>query len=99
MIETLPDGRVRVDLDDEFADYDSLEASCADYGWLITQGKPYRTAWQSYLVNKDVSRLVTAVARTYATAPQYVQLACEIAVEPRVTKALSGASLQLEVNV
>ena len=99
VIETLPDGRVRVELEDEFADYDSLRASCEDYAWLITHGQPYRTAWQSYLVDKDVSRLVTAVARTYATAPQYAQLACEIAVEPRVTEALSGVSPQLEVNV
>lgn len=99
LIDTLPDGRVRVELEDEFADYDSLRASCEDYAWLITRGQPYRTAWQSYLVDKDVSKLVIAVARTYATGPQYAQLACEIAVEPRVTEALSGASPQLEVNV
>ena len=28
----------------EFADYDSLEDSCRDYAWLITQGAPYRAA-------------------------------------------------------
>jgi len=29
--EKLPDGRVRVELDDQFADYDSLEDSCEDF--------------------------------------------------------------------
>ena len=33
-------------LDLEFADYDSLEDSCRDYAWLITQGAPYRAAWE-----------------------------------------------------
>ena len=28
----------------EFADYDSLEDSCRDYAWLITNGAPYRAA-------------------------------------------------------
>jgi flagellum-specific peptidoglycan hydrolase FlgJ len=32
----------------EFADYDSLENSCRDYAWLITQGAPYRPAWQHF---------------------------------------------------
>lgn len=80
---------MRVELDDEFADYDSLEASCEDYGWLITQGKPYRIAWQSYLVNKDVARLVAAVAQTYATAPQYAQLATQIARQQSVLDTLA----------
>ena len=42
VVATLPDGRVRVELDDQFADYDSLESSCADYAWLITHGEPYQ---------------------------------------------------------
>jgi flagellum-specific peptidoglycan hydrolase FlgJ len=44
VIETLPDGRHRVEIDFEFADYDSLEASCQDYVWLTTHGEPYREA-------------------------------------------------------
>ncbi len=32
-------GRIRFELDDQFADYNSLEASCTDYAWLITRGE------------------------------------------------------------
>ena len=34
-----------VEMDLDFADYPSLEDSCRDYAWLITQGAPYRAAW------------------------------------------------------
>ena len=42
VIPLLPDSRLRVEIDDEFADYDSLDASCQDSTWLIT--KPERRA-------------------------------------------------------
>jgi hypothetical protein len=45
VLATLPDTHLRVAIDDEFADYDSLEASCQDYAWSITHGEPYRRAW------------------------------------------------------
>ena len=86
--ETLPDGRVRVELDGEFADYDSLAASCADYAWLITNGAPYQAAWRSYVADKNLHELIDAVARTYATAPQYAQLAEQIAKQPNVLAAV-----------
>jgi hypothetical protein len=44
VIETLPDGRQRVEIDD----YDSLEMSCRDYAWLITRADSYQRAWQQY---------------------------------------------------
>ena len=90
VVETRPDGRVRVELDDEFADYDSLEASCADYAWLITQGQPYQKAWQQYQSDKNLDALIGSVARTYATAPRYAAMAEEIAAQSNVAQALSG---------
>jgi len=36
---------LRVEIEDEFADHDSLEASCQDYAWLNTNGELYREAW------------------------------------------------------
>jgi flagellum-specific peptidoglycan hydrolase FlgJ len=89
--ETLPDGRVRVELDDEFADYYSLEASCADYAWLITHGEPYQQAWRQYQQDKNLDALISAVARTYATAPQYAEMTAEIAAQSNVVSALFGA--------
>ena len=41
----------------EFADYDSLEEPCRDYSWLITQGAPYRAAWQGYQIEHDFDAL------------------------------------------
>ena len=86
-IKTLPDGRLRVELDDEFADYDSLEASCADYAWLITHGEPY----QQYQQDKSLDTLINCVAKTYATAPQYAEMAEEIAAQSNVAAALAEA--------
>ena len=34
-------GQARIEQKLQFADYDSLEASCHDYAWLITRGAPY----------------------------------------------------------
>ena len=86
---TLPDGRVRVELDDQSADYDSLEASCQDYAWLITQGVPYRHAWRQYQQDRNLDELIGTVARTYATAPQYAEMAKAIAAQSNVVNAVT----------
>jgi flagellum-specific peptidoglycan hydrolase FlgJ len=92
VLATLPDGRQRVELEDEFADYDSLDASCQDYAWLITHGEPYREARQRYQQDKDIAELIGGIARTYATAPRYAELAEEIAIQPNVAKAVAEAN-------
>ena len=88
---TLSDGRLRVELDDEFADYDSLQASCEDYAWLITHGEPYQQAWRQYLQDKNLDALIGEVAKTYATAPQYAEMAEAIARQNNVANAVSEA--------
>jgi flagellum-specific peptidoglycan hydrolase FlgJ len=90
LISTLPDGRVRVELDDEFADYDSLGDSCADYAWLIANGQPYRNAWQCYLIDKNIDALIGSVAQIYATAPQYAQMVIRIASQQNLLNAIAG---------
>jgi flagellum-specific peptidoglycan hydrolase FlgJ len=91
-IETLPDGRHRVEIDDEFADYASLNASCQDYAWLITHEKPYRETWQRYQQNKDLADLIGGVAQNYATAPGYAKLGEEIATQSNVLTAIAVAA-------
>ena len=76
----------------EFADYHSLDASCQDYTWLITHGTPYREAWQQYQRDKNPAALIRAVARVYATAPRYAELAEEIATQSNVLQAIARAS-------
>ena len=82
---------INVLLDDRFADYDSLEAACQDYAWLITEGAPYRAAWESYLATRDADALMAAVAKSYATAPSYALLVREIAGQANVTVAIAAA--------
>jgi len=81
----------RVEQNLEFADYDSLEASCRDYAWLITHGAPYRAAWERYQRNRDLRALIAAVAGTYATDPNYKALATTIAGQANVATAINTA--------
>ena len=74
----------------EFADYDSLEDSCRDYAWLITNGAPYRVAWEQYQTDRDLPALIGAVARVYATDPGYAHLATLIAGQTNVEQAIAG---------
>lgn len=75
----------------QFADYDSLEASCRDYAWLITHGAPYAAAWANYQRARDLSALIAAVSGTYATDPNYKALATSIAYQTNVAAAIDAA--------
>ena len=75
----------------EFADYDSLDDSCRDYAWLITRGAPYRAAWERYEQDHGLNALIAAVARTYATDPNYARLAAVIAGQTNVKQAIEEA--------
>lgn len=75
----------------QFADYDSLEASCRDYAWLITHGSPYRAGWERYQQGHDLRALIAAVAVTYATDPAYKALATTIANQSNVATAIDNA--------
>ena len=75
----------------QFADYDSLDASCRDYAWLITHGAPYGVAWANYQKTHDLRNLIAAVAGTYATDPNYKALATSIAYQANVAAAITAA--------
>jgi flagellum-specific peptidoglycan hydrolase FlgJ len=79
----------------QFADYDSLEDSCRDYAWLITNGTPYHAAWQQYLNGRDLHTLIAAVARVYATDPDYARLTAVIASQENVAQAIAEARLEV----
>jgi flagellar protein FlgJ len=79
----------------EFADYDSLEDSCRDYAWLITKGVPYQAAWERYQKDRDLQKLIVAVAGTYATDPNYAALATAIASQANVAQAITGARVEI----
>ena len=79
----------------QFADYDSLEDSCRDYAWLITYGAPYHAAWQQYQNSRDLHTLIAAVARVYATDPEYARLVGAISGQANVVEAV----VQLPANM
>jgi flagellum-specific peptidoglycan hydrolase FlgJ len=72
----------------EFADYDSLEDSCRDFAWLITQGSPYRAAWAQYERAPDICALIAAVSRNYATDPACANVIESIAGQRNVLQAI-----------
>jgi flagellum-specific peptidoglycan hydrolase FlgJ len=82
----------------QFADYESLEASCHDYAWLITHGAPYHAAWGRYQGDKDLHALIAAVAGTYATDPNYAHLAAAIAGQTNVVQAIAEARQEVTTN-
>ena len=82
----------------EFADYDSLEDSCADYAWLITQGAPYCTAWALYRADRDLHALIGSVAGLYATDPNYARLCTTIAGQANVAHAIAEAIQEAPTN-
>ena len=76
--------------DFEFIDYDSLDDSCCDYAWLITNGTPYHAAWEQYKKDRDLPTLVASVARVDATNPGYAHLAALIESQKNVKQAIAG---------
>ena len=75
----------------EFADYTSVEDSCRYYATHITQGAPYRTAWERYRSDADLHALLGAVAESYSTSPQYAALVTALAGQKNVLPALAEA--------
>jgi|GraSoiStandDraft_59_1057299.scaffolds.fasta_scaffold3767695_1 hypothetical protein len=53
---------------------------------------PYRQAWLRYQQDKNLRELIGGFARTYATAPQYAELAEGIAVQPNILNKVVTAA-------
>jgi flagellum-specific peptidoglycan hydrolase FlgJ len=83
----------------EFADYDSLEDSCQDYAWLITNGTPYHAAWERFQRDNDLTALIAAVAHVYATDPNYAYLVATIAGQTNVGQAIATVRHQETTNI
>jgi flagellum-specific peptidoglycan hydrolase FlgJ len=64
-------GRREFKVRDWFAAYPALADCFADHARLITSGKPYRTAWGSFIAHHSWERLLRDIAPIYATAPTY----------------------------
>jgi flagellum-specific peptidoglycan hydrolase FlgJ len=91
IIQKLPSGKTQVEIDDQFADYDSLKDSCEDYVWLISHGAPYAKAWKNFQTAGSVTTLLFTIAGIYATAGAYARLLIQISQQSEVVEAVSAA--------
>ena len=76
-----------------FEAYPTLQDCFIAHGRLLTEGKPYADAFEQYREdpNHDLDTLIGAVARRYATDPEYASAVMELAHGPHVIAAIAGA--------
>lgn len=84
-------GGALVPQDLAFSDYPSLEASAADYAWLISHGTPYARAWSRFQQDHDDLALIDSIAHVYSTSPAYASLFQQIACQSNVYDAIVAA--------
>jgi flagellum-specific peptidoglycan hydrolase FlgJ len=58
---------------------------------VLTTGRPYRMAWQTYQTDQDLDGLIERVAHIYATSPTYADQLQQILAMPEVKGALASA--------
>lgn len=74
-----------------FATFPNAVACFDKHAQLITEGKPYRQAWDEFLTNGDPMQLIDNIAKVYATDPEYASKLKAVLVLPEVEKALKNA--------
>lgn len=83
---------LRYRVKDWFTKYESLSAAFIAHGQLLTEG-PYLMALQQFLVSKNLPVYIAAIAKHYATDPNYAKDLTEIAMEPAVMEACAAVRL------
>lgn len=76
---------------DNFADYDTLYDSIADYCWLISSTEIYKPWYNEYISTGDLKGFVAGLASRYSTsnAQKYTQVVMNIANMKLVRDGLS----------
>lgn len=86
------EGKKRIKMDREFADFDSLEDAFRDHSRLISsQNGPYKKAFDRYKMTGDVNSFIQEMAPTYATDRNYAPTISKIAHQGNVMSAVSAA--------
>ena len=86
------DGKMKVRMKREFADFDTMEDAFRDHSRLISsQNGPYKQAFDRYKMTGDVNAFVREMAPTYATDRNYAPTISKIANQDNVIKAISAA--------
>ncbi len=76
---------------DWFAKFGSLADAFVRHAELLLKGKFYGTATSRYQIDKDLAEYVEAIAKNYATAPDYAASVKAVINSPNVQAALRAA--------
>lgn len=74
-----------------FAVFDTLQQCFERHAVLLTDGEPYRDAFEQFERDRDVAAFVAHVAARYATAPNYAEAIDAVLAMPEVRAALLAA--------
>lgn len=74
-----------------FAVFDTLQQCFERHAVLLTDGEPYRAAFEEYEQDRDLSRFIAGIAAHYATDPNYAHELQEILKMSEVREALACA--------
>lgn len=77
----------------DFQSYPTAADAFIAHGRLLTDGAPYKDAWEAYQEDPqhDLDTLIGAIARRYATDPGYPTQVMALAHGPNTTAAIAAA--------
>lgn len=91
-------GKMKVKMDREFADFDTLEDAFRDHARLLSANTgPYKTAFDRYKMTGDVQGFIRDIAPTYATDRNYSNVIGRIAGQRNVMDAIGSSRNALGV--
>lgn len=92
-------GKQRVKMDRQFADFDTLEDAFRDHNRLLSsKNGPYKTAFDRYKMTGDVNGFIQDIAPTYASDRKYGNVVGGIANQKNVLTAINTARNGLGVE-
>lgn len=92
-------GKMKVKMDREFADFDNIEDAFRDHSRLLSSNNgPYKMAFDRYKMTGDVNGFIRDIAPTYATDRNYGNMIGGIANQRNVTSAITASRNALGVN-
>jgi murein DD-endopeptidase MepM/ murein hydrolase activator NlpD len=91
-------GKMKVKMDRQFADFDTLEDAFRDHARLLSANTgPYKTAFDRYKMTGDVQGFIRDISPTYATDRNYSNVIGRIAGQRNVIDAIGSSRQALGV--
>ena len=77
-----------------FRQFSSLAEAFEDHAVLLSTGKPYRAAFNRYLVDGDAQTYLRVMCAYYSTSPSYYVTLTQMIANPHIVAALQAARAQ-----